>query len=586
MKIKPLIFKNIYFFIPIIFGFWSMMLGQDRNEDLAGYHLYNGFSFLFNKFEIDYGVAGLRTYFNPLLDAFFFYLNTHLIPPLFGFLMGILHGLIFFFILDIAQIFLKKYQSPKNSRLILFVSICCVLTPNFISGLGNSMGDNTTALLNVISIWLVIKYWNFFKKIDYKASLILAIAGLFIGISAGFKLTNSIYAIALCTSLLLYPTSCKAKLSLSIIFGLFVIFGISAASGFWFLKLWAHFHNPIFPFFNNIFHNPHSSISVIDPRWGPNNIIEAILWPFIFSFDYHRAGEGLVHQFIWPFFYILLIVGLINKFIALKFIKIYKKLNARDIFLIGFISIAFILWMFLFSLQRYLVTVELFIPLATLILLIHFFSFELGSRIFIKLYILSLTFIFLGGFGTWGHSTWTNPPFRAEVPRVINLDDSTVLLTNQGANLSWLVTQFPKNLSFVRLGVLNKYEVKKYVYVMFASAQNWRVGNVKKWESILRSAGFLNSFSECVLVDQLIKKIKYRGKLVWDDSLSMSACHLEISDSDYVDIEAANNVIIYKNQLELSKYKFSLDRLSCKNYQASIGGQGWSYIFCSVNKSN
>jgi len=52
-----------------------MFLGQDRNFDLANYHLYNGFSFLNNKLSIDIAAAGVQTYLNPLLDVFFYYLK-------------------------------------------------------------------------------------------------------------------------------------------------------------------------------------------------------------------------------------------------------------------------------------------------------------------------------------------------------------------------------------------------------------------------------------------------------------------------------------------------------------------------------
>ena len=585
MKIKFSAYSQIYVIIPILFGFWSMLLGQDRNQDLSAYHLYNGFSFLYNKFDIDYGVAGLRTYFNPLLDAFFYYFNTHLSPAVFGFFMGFLHGLIFIFILDIVKIFLKQYQNQKNLPLIFFVSICCVLTPNFISGLGNSMGDNSTALLNVISIWIVFRNWEYFKIINKYSLSMLAFSGLIFGMSVGLKLTNATYALAFCLSFLLYPTSKKSKFFLSTIFGIFVLLGILVTSGFWFLKLWEHFQNPIFPFFNNLFPNPYSNISIIDNRWGPNNFFEAILWPFIFSIYYHRAGEGLVHQFIWPFFYLLLVLSVINKIAKSYLYNINNKLDQKSIFLISFVVIAFILWMTLFSLQRYLVTIELFVPLAILLLLIQFFSFQRGVKIYRKLSALSLFLILFGGFGTWGHSRWTSPPFHADIPQLKNSNESTVFLTNQGVDLSWIVTQFPNDLSFVKLGLLKDYDVKKYLYVIFPGALNWRINNVRKWEAILNKIGLLDSISKCAFVDDLIKTVKFRGKLVWNKTTSNNLCHLEIRDIDYVNIEQADNLIINKNQFELSKHKLTLNRQSCVNYRANIGGQEWSYIFCNVNKS-
>ena len=86
---------------------------------------------------------------------------------------------------------------------------------------------------------------------------------------------------------------------------------------------------------------------------------------------------------------------------------------------------------------------------------------------------------------------------------------------------------------------------------------NWRIDNVKKWESILDKIGLLDSKKECVFVESLIKNVKFRAKLVWNKPVSNNFCHLEIKDSDFIDIEKANNLIIDKSLSYLHEYIYT-----------------------------
>ena len=44
--------------VPILFGLFSLALGQDTNWDLYNYHLYNPFALLNGKLDIDFFAAG------------------------------------------------------------------------------------------------------------------------------------------------------------------------------------------------------------------------------------------------------------------------------------------------------------------------------------------------------------------------------------------------------------------------------------------------------------------------------------------------------------------------------------------------
>jgi len=67
------------FMVPLLFGCYSLWLGADSNWDLHNYHLYGAFAFLNGKLSTDFAVAGLPSYFNPLLDTLVYALNAHLL---------------------------------------------------------------------------------------------------------------------------------------------------------------------------------------------------------------------------------------------------------------------------------------------------------------------------------------------------------------------------------------------------------------------------------------------------------------------------------------------------------------------------
>jgi hypothetical protein len=179
-----------YFFLlaPLFFfGLWSYILGQDRNSDLINYHLYNAFAFIQNKSN-DFGVAGLQGFFNPLIDLPYYYLINNLKPEAVSFIMGTIHGSIFIILYKISKKIIAE-DTHKKINITLIAFLGC-LTPNFLAGLGNSMGDNLTAILNLTAVLLILIFRERGKQIYlYGAALIL-------GFSVGIKLTNAAYAAA------------------------------------------------------------------------------------------------------------------------------------------------------------------------------------------------------------------------------------------------------------------------------------------------------------------------------------------------------------------------------------------------------
>jgi hypothetical protein len=599
IKKKILNIESLYLFIfPLLFGFWSYLLGQDRNADLINYHLYNAFSLLNNKLQIDQDVAGLHSYFNPLIDLPYFLLINHLAPELTAFLMGTIHGIIFILLFYIGKASLldSNKKNPGNITLLLTIAGC--LTPNFLAGLGNSMGDNLTALFGLSSLLLILRGWDKFKK--GHGLKIIIYAGILAGFGVGLKLTNASYALALSVSLFIFlPNQFTKKIQYFAIFCIALFLGIFITGGFWFVKMWQEFQNPFFPNLSHIFpnkyftHNPFSSDRVM-MNFGPKNILEFILWPFISSIDYHRFGRGLIHQIIWPSLYILLI-----HFIWLKISKKIKDskgfFHSKNNLVLTFIFLGYIINVLVFSIQRYMVTVEVLTPLALYLLVIKFKNNSEAWPFCKKILIGWTTITLLGGFGTYGHTKYKTPAFSAELPLIKEPQKSIVLIPDK-TPFSWLVTLFDNKVRFIRVNFMdestyqglikNPEQIKtailnKRVFIMLPGYYNWRTDNVKDWDRILTKLNLMNSSDKCQTIEKLINKIKFRGKILYSEKNS-KFCSLTLSDSDYKDPDKINDETIVKYNSAIKKISNSSELKECKLKRAWTGSKEWRYIWCEI----
>lgn len=585
-----LIKKNQYrainysiYWVPFLIGLWSAILGQDRSSDLANYHLYNGFSFLNEKTEIDFGVAGLQTYFNPLIDVLYYFLNTQLYPPLFGFLIGLIHGLNFIIIFKIIEIIIKPKKGNSANKLIFFLAISGLLTSNFISVIGSSSGDNLTSIFVLSSLLILMKLWGKLRKANKVNTLYLGFSGILIGIGTTLKLTNIIYAVALCLSLITYPGNYQKKIKVFFVFAIGMLLGFIVLGGGWYLKIYNLFHNPFFPIFDNFFNGINGPLFSF-MHWGPNSLLETFAWPLIITFNTKRMAGGQIHQILWLIIYFLIIIFIFKKFICKN--NNLKKIPTIESYLILFLCLSFFVWMKIFSVQRYLIPIELLTPTIIFILYKKIYKNE---EIIKNLLLTNIFLVLLGGFGNYGHTEWKTPPFKADLPQIENSKNSTVIIPNE--EVGWLVTLFPKDLAFIRIDSFekknNEYALDKInqrsgkKYCIFHGYYFWRLDNVKKWSKILSSLNLLSSKEKCEAVDTFVNKIKFRGKITYLTGQENS-CEISLKAEDFKDQSLENKKIISTMAVYFKKYNFNLDQKSCSLFKANLGNETRIYHWCQI----
>jgi len=504
------IFLAIYLLIiPIVFGIYSIRLGQDINWDLQNYHLYNAYSFLNNRIHFDLAPAGLQTYFNPLIDTIYWHTIYALGPKATGFLIGFIQGI------SIAFIYLIASQMLGGGRRIysIFIATTGVLSVGFLSEIGTTLHDSLVGLLILASLWLSILAIEGANEKRLNSLILISAAGFLAGLACGLKLVFCMYALAICLAMFLVPLPFLVRLKFGLIFGFFAFTGLAISGGFWLYKMWVEFGNPIFPQFNNIFQGELANFeSARDIRFLPRNLYEKLIYPFIFTNDPLRVGELRYEQVSWIFGYVsflaLAVCGLLQ---ALK-VTGNIKLKPSAIFFIAYIFISYVVWLNLFGIYRYLIPIEVLLPLIIFLCIDYFLSPNI-PRWTIVILLSFCTFANLRGVPDWWHSSWSNELYRVERSALKDEPKPAVIFL-VGQPLGWLVPALDIDVPFIQL-----------VPNIYVSPAYWSKAKKTLSQRSGRQYAVFESFSP-QLVSQSNKALVNLGLVLDESSCSSLVGHL------------------------------------------------------------
>ena len=437
------------FLIPLAFGLYSVKLGQDMNWDLLNYHLYNSYAYLNNRLSLDLAPAGIQTYFNPFLDVAYFTAISYLSPKAVGFLLGFLQGLNFILVYKISGNVLSKYKLSNIYPLLL--ALAGVLSVGFLSEVGTMMNDSLATLFVLASLWLAISFVGLL--IDNKnpsISLILC-SGLLIGIGCGLKLIISIYALSICLSFFVLSVSWVTRLKFAFIFGISVLVGLLATGGYWMFHVWSIFGNPLFPQFNHIFQGELAQFEPIrDIRFLPKTFFEKIFYPVLFTVNPFMVSELRYDQISWPIIYIAVLALLSSRIVRLlKTNSDQPPWNAKVSFLVAFFCISYFLWLNMFGIYRYLISIEILIPLLLFISINHFFKSRFskwGAILFIGI----ITAANLRGIPDWNHSAWSENIYHID-PNTLSMTTEPAAVYLVGQPLAWIIPALDIKSPFIQI---------------------------------------------------------------------------------------------------------------------------------------
>jgi hypothetical protein len=567
--------------VPLLLGLVSLASGQDDGWDMRNYHLYNVHALFNDRIGFDMAPGAFQSYFNPTLELPYHFLNSWFTPRVAGFCMGVLHGLNFVLLAALAR------ELTGNVRVALLLAAAGMFTPGFLSELGNTMGDNLTALLVLGALWLLARHWDTMRRHGAKAALAAVCAGLVMGMGTGLKLTNAVYAVAMCLALLVaIPLAPWRRVWLAFVFGVGVLGGIALTAGWWFMKMWRVFGNPLFPQFNNIFHSPLApDAGVIASTFLPQGLVENLLWPFVFALDPVRVGELPMRLAIWPAMYLLGAV-----FIAMLLLRRARLPDARGAFVLLFTAIAYLVWMRLFSIQRYLIPLELIAPLVIWLL---WHGVVASAPLAGRLAGVTLALLALAVFpvANWGHAPWAERNFSADVPAIAAPESSVIFIAHLHPPMGWMAMFMPPQARIVRLGGMPEspgylQRLKDVIaerpgphYVMLGSSKNEKLGTLQRKLAAARALGLTDDAAGCGRLAWLMRHIRFQAGL---RALPAGGCTLELLRQHRQDLAALDRDIVGAASRDMARFGLGVDAASCVVYQAAVGKEPYPYQWCRV----
>jgi hypothetical protein len=437
-------------FVALAVGAYAVFLGQDKNWDLQNYHLYNPYALFNDRLAIDLAPAGLQSWFSPMLDSVYFIAINHLHPKLVAFLLGAIQGLNFLLIFKIASRVLEDQR--HHTLYALFLALAGILTVGFQAEIGSTMHDSLTALFPLWSLWLVLVAIDSLGTANQQhVDKLMIAAGAIAGIGIALKLVTAIYALPLCVALLVLPVTWPRRIRFCLVFGFSTLLALFLVGGYWMWEMWTTFGNPLFPQFNHIFKGEMAPFEPIrDVRFLPKTFFDKIFYPVIFTFDPQRAAELKYQQYNWLAAYIAVLVLLLVR--SIDFFRKQagkRQWNLKRTYLLSFFCLGFLLWLNMFGIYRYLIVIEVLVPLLLFIIACYLVGSS-KTPIVASILVAALTAVNLPGAPDWWHTGWSDQVYRAEPSELTESPEPAVVYL-AGQPIAWIIPALDISSPFIQI---------------------------------------------------------------------------------------------------------------------------------------
>ena len=334
-------------------GVAALLSGFALDWDLLNYHLYNPHALVTGRHAVDMAPAQQQTFLNPALYLPIYFLFQHGGNLAMVFVIAAIQGGQLLLLIRILEE-LTGLQL-RQRRVLYAVAVLGLTGPIFLSQLGGSQGDT---LLSAFVLAGLLTLLRDMRRSDASASFRAGlISGLLLGMACGLKLTFAVYALGLALACLAcFPGSRRWRIVSGLAIG--GLLGVLLTAGAWFLHLWLTWGNPLFPYFNDFFASPWiDQSSYRDPRFLPRTIAEWLFYPGFWLVDPGRVWELEFRDLRVP-------LAVAIAFLAPLFAWRRMRIGAPSLGLAWlFTAFSYVIWLWLFSIYRYLSVLELLAPL-------------------------------------------------------------------------------------------------------------------------------------------------------------------------------------------------------------------------------
>jgi hypothetical protein len=225
--------------------------------------------------------------------------------------------------------------------------------------LGMSAADVVVSIPMLLAVLLLLRSGA--STNAPRGAAYLVAAGAMAGVSVGMKLTMANYALALVAAAV-----CLALVRRSVapVWWTAVggVVGVGVSAGWWFADVWKLTGNPVFPFYNTVFHSPlWGDFDVRDDRFGAQGILDALSYPWLMAEGTRRVLDVPMRDLRWT-----VLVGLLAVSVVVTAWRAAQRSGAASprapeaaLAFWVFFGVGGTLWLFQFGIARYAVTTEL-----------------------------------------------------------------------------------------------------------------------------------------------------------------------------------------------------------------------------------
>jgi len=414
-------------------GLLAAVFGQSNSWDLHNYHLYDGWAFWTDRGDLDFAAAQMQTYFNPLLATATYLLFVGTPPWLSAFLLGTVQGANFLPLRVLAARVLPRAYGDVGGWVPTCVALVGVCGATQLGELGSSIGDNLISLPILCAFALVVRA----SELDFAR---VAGAGLLVGLTTGVKLTVAPFAAGLMIAVLLLAWNQRNRWQIILAASAAAAAGFLATDAFWMLRLYREFGNPLHPMFGDFFGGAYTApMPTRDIRFIPRNALEWLLYPLVWVNSPQLVSDS-------PFFDLRIPSAfLLAPLLLWRCANVDRRVERT---LLIALAIAYVIWLSLFGIYRYLAPLEMLAPLLLMAALMRLAvpAATIAATILLAAIVVSVAPPKLG------HLHDLNGEYLdTSIPALPGLNNATIMLV-EDQPLAFLALGFPPTTRFVRIG--------------------------------------------------------------------------------------------------------------------------------------
>lgn len=432
---------------PLLFAGIALLLGKDAGWDFQNYHWYNPYALFNGRLDFDLAVAHHATYYNPLIDVPLYLVARHGPAWLGGALLGAFYGVAVTLLGAIAYHVFVFSDARQRAASAVALALLGAMGGGALTAIGSTSNDVPAAIGIFAALFIVVKHFDTLRQAqsDRVRFTWLLMAGICAGASVGLKLTTVVYALGLIAAAPLCARGLRQRATCTVSLGLGMLIGVALFAGYWMARMWAFGRNPLFPYFNQVFHSPLLVTgSYRDPSFLPASAREAWLFPFYFTRDSREVAEWQFRDAHILVAYVLVpLTLLLMAFKQHRLDSIVRPLLATYLF--TFAGASYAAWLALFCVYRYAIPLEMLCP--TLITA----AIALWPLRRPAMWGATLTVLVMCQAAvkvTFERHAWQRRYVQVEVPQV---DPHSAVLMAGLAPMAFTIASFPRDIPFWRI---------------------------------------------------------------------------------------------------------------------------------------